>query len=769
MSAARLFRLLFCACVALLGVRSRGADPWLTAHTPHFEMFTNDSEKESRRILFALEQFRANFLASFPFRGAAEPRTAIILFNRDSQFDPYKPLYEGKPKAVAGYFMPGEDEVVIAMTTDLRGEDTDPTEVIYHEYIHLLLNARKLRVPVWFNEGLAELYSTFRVDGDKVTFGDPKDQHVAVLSRSSMLPLARLFAVNHDSPDYNEEQRVGQFYAQSWALTHYLVCGADRSNGPKLANFIKRLGNGSVDTEAAFRAAFGTDYHPMELALRSYLDGGKYFKRTDPALFPGLEIKFKPAADIERDLALLNLKWRIHRPADTAYRVNQLLRDHPDQPRAYELLAAIAMSQGELETAQAHWSRAAHLGSDNPFVYVQLMRAAIADFQGAAFLTARLPPERIGELRHWADVALTLNPEDADALEASALIETLSAEFSIPAINRVQARVLGMREPARTLLALAIVRWRSGDPATARDIVGLILEQRRADMPTRAAAELLRSRLPGGDEVTDNGIRTAATIDPKLLASRAAVSLQNGRPPAAAAVLLDRLIMERGSLAPRMKLDPVVVTVAKDALPEKSPWAVMDETRRRAAAGNAEAMFDLALAHAWGTGVEFSPELAAAWLEKAASAGQATALIGRRKDPGETEAACEFLRMQRPLAAGETRPPLDRDLAQQIAVAVAAGLARPLAFAYRATPRYPEKLWRAGLGGEALAQFRISAAGQPQSVAVVQANDPAVAAAAEECVRQCRFLPVIRDGRPVATLVELPIRFQITAAPAAAK
>ena len=56
-------------------------------------MFSCASEKDSRRILAALEQFRANFLASFPLRGASEPRTTVVLFDSDSQFRPYKPLY----------------------------------------------------------------------------------------------------------------------------------------------------------------------------------------------------------------------------------------------------------------------------------------------------------------------------------------------------------------------------------------------------------------------------------------------------------------------------------------------------------------------------------------------------------------------------------------------------------------------------------------------------------------------------------------------------
>ena len=764
---ARLRRLLLGAlALAALGRPLAAADTWLSARTAHFEMFSSASESESRRLLLALEQFRANFLASFPLRGAAEPHTTVVLFRTEREFRPYTPLFGGKPKAVAGYFLPGDDAVMIALTTDLDGGDTDPTEVIYHEYLHLLLHVRGTPVPVWLNEGLAELFSTFHLDGDKVEFGAAKDNHVAVLSQSALLPLAKLFAVTRDSPDYNEEHRAGLFYAQAWALTHYLVCGADRANSAKLARFISRLGE-SGGTEASFREAFGTDYRPMEQALRTYLEGGSYFKRTTPALLPGLDVKFRPAAAADRDFALLNLRWRVHRPADTAYRAHELLRLHPDVPRPHELLAAVAAADGDFATAHVNWERAAQLGTDNAFVYTQLAREALADFHGAAFLDIRLPADRIAELRHWTNRALALSPDDADALEASALTETLAAKIDIAAVNRAQARVLAMREPSRTLLALAIIRWRSGDPKTAADIVDLILSQRRADMPTRAAADLLRSRLPSTGGTADSAATPAPALTPEMLASRAAVSLHQGRNAPAAGVLLDRLLAERGTTAPRLQLPAVEVAVAKNAPAATDLWAQIDETRRRAAHGQADALFELALAHACGAGAEFSPELAAAWLEKAAAAGHPVALIGRRKDPAEAEAACQFLRMQRPLGPGHTRPPLDRDLAQLIAETLGAAPARALSIVHRSVPRYPEKLARAGLAGDALVHFCVDPRGQPQAITVVQATDDAFAAAAEDCVRQWRFLPAIRDQHAAATNVELPFRFRLVNAPAA--
>lgn len=741
----------------------RAKEQWLVARTAHFEMFSSASEKESRRILAALEQFRANFLASFPLRGASEPRVTIVVFDSESQFRPYKPLYKGKPKEVAGYFLPAPDEVMIAMTTEGRGGDLDPEEVIFHEYVHLLLHVHEARVPLWLNEGLAELYSTFRVEGNKVEFGLAKEGHVAVLNQSAMLPLAKLFAVTHQSPDYNEESRMGIFYAQAWAFTHYLVCGEDRTNGPKLARFIERL-SGSGEPEESFREAFGRDYKPVEQALRNYLSGGRYYKRTTPALLPQLELKFQPAAEADREFALLNLRWRMHHSADGAYRALELLRQHPQMPRPHELLAAIAASEGDNITAQRHWQEAADLKSDNPFVYVQLLKESLAGFQGAAFLDTRLPEDRIASLRALVGRALALSPENADAIELASLIEAMAETFDIPTINRVQGVALKLREPARTLLGLAIIRWRAGDAKTAGDIVDLILAQRRADMPTRAAADLLRSRLPGAAGA-EGSTGAVVEVTPQMLAARAAVALQSGNQATAARALLDRLLAERGTLAPRMKLEPAVAMTAKGA-PATDAWTQADDSRARAGMGDNEAMFELAVAHACGDGAEFSPSLAVEWLEKAARAGHAVAAVAFRPN-GDVESMCRFLRTRRANETSGDLPPLDSDLSARITEAVAAAPSGKVAVIHRAAARYPAEKRRTGSGGEAVVQFRVDAGGLPQAIQVAQASDASFGASAEECVRQWRFLPTIRDGQAAATEVELTLRFQIEGTAAA--
>ena len=141
--------------------------------------------------------------------------------------------------------------------------------MIYHEYVHSLTADATRRLPAWANEGLAEFYSTFRSDpsGRTVERGRPVTQHVALLRQSPLIPLDTLLAVDRESPYYNEQSKQGIFYAESWALVHYLANGTNGSRRPQLADYLSRLAGG-MPIDDSFRAAFHSDYAGIEKVLR---------------------------------------------------------------------------------------------------------------------------------------------------------------------------------------------------------------------------------------------------------------------------------------------------------------------------------------------------------------------------------------------------------------------------------------------------------------------------------------------------------------------
>src|SRR5260221_3178732 len=216
-------------------------DNWTSVHSQNFQLIGNASEKDIRLVANRLEQFRKVFALLFPSMKLNSPvPTTVIVFKSDSSYKPFKV----NPN-VAGYFQPGEDVNYITLTTE-RGSDDQPFRIIFHEYVHLLVeNTMGATVPLWFNEGLAEYYSTFDITDEdrKVILGDLVRNHVLYLREQKLLPLRTLFAVDYKSPYYNEGNKMNIFYAESWMLTHYLLQGEGQKRRTQLARFIYLAGS----------------------------------------------------------------------------------------------------------------------------------------------------------------------------------------------------------------------------------------------------------------------------------------------------------------------------------------------------------------------------------------------------------------------------------------------------------------------------------------------------------------------------------------------
>src|SRR5690349_20330448 len=107
--------------------------------------------------------------------------------------------------------------------------DLFPTAV--HEYVHLVVQHLNLKFPPWLNEGLAEFYSTLRMQGDKILLGAPVAGRLQAMLREKWVPLATIVSAGHDSPYYNEKNRAGSLYNEGWALVHMMA--RSPAYGPK--------------------------------------------------------------------------------------------------------------------------------------------------------------------------------------------------------------------------------------------------------------------------------------------------------------------------------------------------------------------------------------------------------------------------------------------------------------------------------------------------------------------------------------------------------
>jgi tetratricopeptide (TPR) repeat protein len=489
--------------LALIACAPLTADAkWTQLRTRNFLFIGDASEGDIRRHAEKLEQFREIFGRVLPATARPSPvPTVVIVFATDRSFEPYKPHFDGRAIEVNGYFQPGDDVNYIAVVA----QDGAALRTIFHEYTHFLINNAAQAVPAWLNEGLAEVYSTFegRSDGRGATIGLAPTEHVELLRNSKPMPLRELLAVTHASPVYNEGNRRGVFYAESWALVHYLMYGSP-ARGNQLGQYFAALRNG-VPADQAFVSVFG-DSRILEQELASYLG-------VTRQVFPAVGFKFSEPVGImpatrgvpldEADALgyLGDLLARLDRAADARRLLEDVLKQHPTSVRTEVSLGLLDLRENELAAAVPRLRDAAARAQTDAAAQAAYGRALVIQMQD--LLNDR---EALRPLLPLARSTLTRAADaDPDAVAPIALlgyvelIDGSDPERAATLLDRA-ARLAPVREHYQLLAGEAWLRQREFTHAT--DYFGPLMahgstaEIRAAARDGLAAAAELRSPRP---------------------------------------------------------------------------------------------------------------------------------------------------------------------------------------------------------------------------------------------------------------------------------
>jgi len=499
-----------------LGTTVGATEKWIHAQTEHFDMYSAGSERESRRFLNELEQFQTAFQKLFGFSSVGQPRIIVMMFDSKSQLDPFRPEYKGKAKDVAGYYLKRSDEDIIVLTVEAQDRgDESGYSVIFHEYVHKLLHEQGYTPPTWLDEGLAQFYATMRVDQDSVEIGHPAERRLREIAHNAILPLDKLFAVTHASPEYNEAQQMGVFYAESWLLVHYLTCGTDKSVQGKFVQFLEGVDDLPEEREARFRQVYGRSYGEMEIALRSYLNGGQFRLRSVHLPIGDFsdKIHFKPASEVECDTALEDLRWRVRPGEGSPLRMMQLAERDPKSARPYEVLAAYTLNKDhDRRQAQVYWEKAVERGSTNAYIYLQLAQAQLRYITSKPSLDFQAPSTVAEPIRKYLDRAVELRPDYLEAWEALAQIEAFSEKPRVAVLSQVQKVVPTMRSKANTLAALAVVRWRMGDLKTCQEILAALENCNLAHTNVPIIMKRLNERIARAARTENGGVDDVSTV-----------------------------------------------------------------------------------------------------------------------------------------------------------------------------------------------------------------------------------------------------------------
>jgi hypothetical protein len=280
-------RLLF--ALALIAVTPMSAlAEWRRAQSEHFVVYSDGSERALRDYTAKLERF--DELLTSRFGGArAEARRLPVYLVADARA--LRVAVPGLPPGIAGYYSSSDTDVFAVL---VRGESDD---ILLHEYSHhVMARAGDMRYPGWFREGFAEYFATATVtEGGAASFGLPDPGRLQALARERRLPMDVVLRAD-GSLGVDSETGRGMYYAQSWALTHWLL--ADTARIRNLSAYVRAV-NGGQDPVAAWQAIFGMTPDQLTAELRTHVRGRLSYAKLDiPPISPVITVTtLSPAAD----------------------------------------------------------------------------------------------------------------------------------------------------------------------------------------------------------------------------------------------------------------------------------------------------------------------------------------------------------------------------------------------------------------------------------------------------------------------------------------
>ena len=419
---------------------SAARDPWVSVSSNELNVIGNSSEKDVREIAERLLQFRQIVPRIFPALRADSPvPTTVIVFKDDASYGPFKVSDNN-----AGFCQPGRDMNYITLSHETRGEQ-DQVNVVFHEYTHLLVNNSLGDTPAWFNEGLAELYSTLNIKSDsRVLIGQPIRRHVTALRDHSLLPLRVLLNVDYKSPYYNEIEKQSIFYAEAWALLHYLMLSNRGQRADQVVRFVQLLST-HTPMDQAFKSAFSTSLEAMEVELQSYIQQERYrFTETtfSTNAQPDVRLDSSGVSDAKLQAYYGDLLFHSNRPEAEGYLQKALLLN-PNEPLARESLGALRYKQGRIAEALKFLEPAVDSGSTNVLALYYYASALCMPVSENPILNFGYAPELATKSRAALKKAIALRPDFSDSYNLLAyinLVTTTDIDQTVTLMEEVSAR-----------------------------------------------------------------------------------------------------------------------------------------------------------------------------------------------------------------------------------------------------------------------------------------------------------------------------------------
>ncbi len=401
---------------AVTPAKGSTGDQWVEARSTHFIVLTNSGEERARHLAGQFERMHTVFGKLLPTQNDnADPPIVVLAVKDKKDIRALEPAaYLGKNQMdLAGFFLRAPEKNYILLRLDAAPGHAFAT--VYHEYTHYMLRKANHWLPLWMNEGLAQYYENTEIDDKSAWLGQANGERLRFLNRNDLLPIATLVTIDAKSPYYHDEEKGSIFYAESWALTHYLIV-SDRIQGTHRMHEYSRLLEQGENSATAAKQAFG-DLGKLQAGLTDYLKQRKFMYFMMPAEVAAKDtlVGVRTVSTGKADAIRADILMYTERRPEARALAETVLRDDPGNALAHETMGYMRYADGDIEGARKWYAEAAAL---DPESYV-------AHFYYASMAMRGGGEGEDDSIEASLRKAIRLNPEFAPAYDALAMFYAL--------------------------------------------------------------------------------------------------------------------------------------------------------------------------------------------------------------------------------------------------------------------------------------------------------------------------------------------------------
>lgn len=471
------------------------APQWIKLQSPHFTVLSDGDPADARTIADQLERLRWAFLQAYPSLkfDASAPTEVFAVRNKKELLEAAPASMQGKGQLDwSGVYLGSRyrDYMLLRLDAADAPGSYDP---IYESYALALENAASQVMPPWLGIGLAEFWGATEIQGNTVALGRIRRGDMEILGNRQLVPLTTLLNAKQDDAAREHWDTGSVYYAESWALVHYLIMTGRESRTNPLGAYLallKRYQQAGVppDSLTAASAAFGNldllQQHLAQYLRRPVLEMMKL--ETADARIDKKRFAIAPLPAADADAARAEMLAIGGRSGDARTLLQSVLRDAPQDPAALEAMGLLEIQANDSAAALAWFSKGAAADPNNAMVQYEYAVLAMQSAHGA------LDDAAAAKIEASLKTALRLEPDFAPALDA--LVQwDFEEDQNLPAAAGLAQRATALA-PGNFHFAYdyAMVLARLGRGSEAKAMLNSALALARDPGETQRAQQMLQ-------------------------------------------------------------------------------------------------------------------------------------------------------------------------------------------------------------------------------------------------------------------------------------